>query len=101
MGAHCAHNKCDYFMLVIADKSLSHARLFCDPRDCSRPGSSVYGIFQARTLEWIAFPSPGDLPDPGIETIAPATSPALAGGLFTPEPLGKHRLNIHFTSMDS
>ena len=29
----------------------------CDPRDCSLPGSSVHGIFQARVLEWgaIAF----------------------------------------------
>ena len=29
----------------------------CDPIDCSLPGSSVHGIFQARTLEWgaIAF----------------------------------------------
>ena len=29
----------------------------CDPMDCSLPGSSVHGIFQARVLEWgaIAF----------------------------------------------
>ena len=29
----------------------------CDPMDCSLPGSSVHGIFQARILEWgaIAF----------------------------------------------
>ena len=26
-----------------------------DPRDCSLPGSSVYRIFQARTLEWVAI----------------------------------------------
>ena len=24
----------------------------CDPMDCSPPGSSVHGIFQARVLEW-------------------------------------------------
>ena len=29
----------------------------CDPRDCSLPGSSVQGILQARTLEWVAMPS--------------------------------------------
>ena len=29
----------------------------CDPRDCSPPGSSVHGILQARTLEWVAMPS--------------------------------------------
>ena len=30
---------------------------FSDPMDCSLPGSSVHGIFQARVLEWgaIAF----------------------------------------------
>ena len=28
----------------------------CDPMDCSLPGSSVYGILQARTLEWVAIP---------------------------------------------
>ena len=27
----------------------------CDPMDCSQPGSSVYGIFQARILEWVAI----------------------------------------------
>ena len=26
----------------------------CDPMDCSLPGSSVHGIFQAIVLEWIA-----------------------------------------------
>ena len=27
----------------------------------------VHGILQARILEWVAFPSPGDIPNPGIE----------------------------------
>ena len=27
----------------------------CDPMDCSMPGSSVHGIFQARILEWVAI----------------------------------------------
>jgi len=36
--------------------------------DYSWPGSSVHGNLQARQLEWIAFPSPGDLPDPGIKS---------------------------------
>ena len=39
----------------------------CDPMDCSPPGSSVHGIFQARILERFAFPSPGDLLDLGVE----------------------------------
>ena len=44
---------------------LSHHQLsltLCDPMDYSLPGSSVHGILQARTLEWLSFPSPGDLP---------------------------------------
>ena len=28
---------------------------FSDPMDCSPPGSSVHGIFQARVLEWVAI----------------------------------------------
>ena len=27
----------------------------CDPMDCSLPGSSVYGIFQVGTLDWLAI----------------------------------------------
>ena len=35
-------------------KLLSRVRL-CDPMDCSLPGSSIHGIFQARVLEWVAI----------------------------------------------
>ena len=34
-------------------KSLSRVRLLWDPVDCSPPGSSVHGILQGRTLEWV------------------------------------------------
>ena len=44
----------------------------CDPMDCSPPASSVHGILQARILEWLPFPSPEGLPDPGIEPWSPA-----------------------------
>ena len=40
--------------------------------DYSPPGSSVLGMSQARVLEWVATPSPGDLPDPGIKHRSPA-----------------------------
>ena len=40
--------------------------------DCSPPGSSVLGILQARILEWVPFPFPGDRPDPRIEPGSPA-----------------------------
>ena len=38
-----------------------------DPMDCRMPGFSVHVILQARILEWVLFPSPGDLPNPGTE----------------------------------
>ena len=43
--------------------------------DFNLSGSSDHGIFQARILEWVAisFPSPGDLPNPGIEPGSPAS----------------------------
>ena len=37
-----------------------------DPVDCNLSGSSVHGIF-SRQWSGQPFPSPGDLPDPGIE----------------------------------
>ena len=39
------------------------------------------------------FPSPGDLPDPGIEPVS-LVSPALAGGFFTTEPPGEPMLRF-------
>ena len=54
----------------------------CLPMDCSPPGSSLHGIFQARILKWVAmsfFPHPGFEPE----------SPVLASGFFTTEPPGK------------
>ena len=37
-----------------AAKSLQLCPTLSDPRDCSLPGSSAHGIFQARVLEWVA-----------------------------------------------
>ena len=61
--------------------------------DHSPPGSSVHEILQTRGLEWVPFPSPGDLPDLEIE---PA-SPALVGKFFTTEPPSKplmHHISV-------
>ena len=55
----------------------------CDPMDCSPPGSSVHGILQVRILEWVGFPSPGALPNPGIEPRSPALQ---ADSLLTEPP---------------
>ena len=61
--------------------------------DCSPPGSSVHGTSQARILEGLPFPSPGNLPDLGIEP----TSLALAGRFFVTELPGKPGLDAEET----
>ena len=49
---------------------------------CSLPDSTVHGILQARTLEWVACPLPGDLLNPGIEPVSPGILHWQAGFLF-------------------
>ena len=47
--------KC-YLLLDLAHVSevAQSCPTLCDPMDCSLPGSSIHGIFQARILEWVA-----------------------------------------------
>ena len=67
------------------------ALTLCDPTDCSPPGSSVHGIFQARILEWVAISySRGSL-IPG--------SPALQTHSLPSEPPGKFFFNKKFKSV--
>ena len=54
-------------------------------------GSSVHGILQARILEWVAISFSRVSSQLGIEP----GSPALAGGFFTAEPLGKPSKVLH------
>ena len=49
--------------------------------DCSPPGSYVHGIFQARTLEWVAISYSRGSSWPGDRTEC-RVSPAFAGGYF-------------------
>ena len=50
---------CHFLLQCIKVKSESEVAqsclALCDPMDCSLPGSSVHGIFQARVLEWVAI----------------------------------------------
>ena len=92
MGSH-------FLLQCMKVKSESEVAQSCptlsDPMNCSPPGSSLHGIFQARVLEWgaiafseeywsgLLFPSPGALPThPGIKP-AVRVPPALARGSFT------------------
>ena len=56
----------------------------CSPMDSSPPGSSVLGSLQARILEWVAMPPPGDPADLGITP----RSPTLQADSFLSEPSG-------------
>ena len=77
------------FVVVMSKSCLS----LCDLMESSPPGSPVHGISQARILEWVAFPSPGGLPNPGIKPIA------LAGGFFATEPPGSQFCFVLFLNM--
>ena len=69
------------FMLKVKSESevAQSCRTLCDPMDCSLPGSSVHGIFQARVLEWgaIAFSRGSFLPSDRTRV------PHIAGRHFT------------------
>ena len=74
-GQNCSNPQCS----VLSGVGL------CDPMDCSPPGSSVHGIFQAGILEWVVICYSRGFPNPEIES----ASPALAGRFFTPVSTGK------------
>ena len=66
---------------------LSQVQL-CNPVNCSPPGFSLHGIFQARILEWVAISYSGDLPNLEMKPTSLA-SPALAGRFLNTAPPGK------------
>ena len=55
------------------------------PTLCNPIDHTVHGILQARILEWVAFPSSRDIPNPGIEP----KSPTLQADSLPAEPQGK------------
>ena len=58
---------------------------FATPRTVAYQAPLSMGFPKQEYWSGLPFPSPRDLPDPGIEPM----SPALAGGFFTTEPPGK------------
>ena len=67
---------------------LSHVWFFATPWTVAHQAPLSIGFFRQEYYSGLPFPSRGDLPNPGIESASPAP-PALAGGFFTTEPLGK------------
>ena len=66
-------------------KSLSRVRLFATPLTVAYQASASMGFSRQEHWSGLPFPSPGDLPDPGIEP----RSPALQTDALTAEPPGK------------
>ena len=77
------------FKVVIVVLVAKSYLTLCDCMNCSPPGSFVCGVFQARHWSGLPFPSPGDLPDPGIKPVSPhwqADSSPLSHQLIVEEP---------------
>ena len=53
-------------------KSLGHVRLFVTPWTVARQASLSVGFSRQGYWSGLPFPSPGDLPDPGVEPGSPA-----------------------------
>ena len=71
-----------FLCVFVHVKSLQSCPTLWDPMGCSRPGSSVHGILQGRTLEWVAISSfRGIFPTQGLNPHL--RSPALVGRFFT------------------
>ena len=69
-------------------KSLSRVRLFATPWTVAYQASLSMGFSRQECWSGLPFPSPGDLPDPGIEP----GSPASEADALTSEPAGKPNL---------
>ena len=63
---------------------MSHIQLTVTPWTIARQASLSKEFSRQEYWNWLPFPSPGDLPNTGIEPL----SPALAGELFTTDHLG-------------
>ena len=72
------------FICCMFAQLLSCVWLFENPMDCSLRVPLSMGFFRQEYWSVLPLPPPGDLPDPRIELISPA-SPALAGRFFTTE----------------
>ena len=64
-------------------------QLFVTPWTVAHQAPLSTGFFRQEYSSGLPFPPPGDLPNPGLETV----SPSLAGRFFTTVPPGKSPLN--------
>ena len=67
--------------MCVRAKLLQSCLTFCDPMDCSPPAFLSMGFSRQEYRSGLPFPTPGDLPHPGIEPMS-VTSPVLTSGFF-------------------
>ena len=77
----------------VCAQSLSRVQLFLTPWTVARQAPLSVQFPNQECWSGLPFPTPGDLPDAGIEPLSPE-SPALAGGYFTTEPSGSQLADI-------
>ena len=75
-------------------KTLSRVPLFVTPWTVAYQAPLSMGFSRQEYWSGLPFPSPGDLPDPGIEP----RSPAFQADALTTEPPGKPRLHAYHVS---
>ena len=74
-----------FFQVKVKTKSLSRVRLFATPWTVAHQAPPSMGFSRQEYWSGLPFPSPGDLPDPGIKP----RSPTLQADALTSEPPGK------------
>ena len=79
---------CHFHLQCVKVKSLSHVRLFATPWTVAHQLPLSVEFSRQEYWSGLPFPPPGDLPNPDIKLLSPA-SPALAGRFFTTVPPGK------------
>ena len=70
------------FLVCMCAKSLQLCLTLCDSMDCSRQAPLPMRFSMQEYWSGLPCPSPGNLPNPGIEPMS-LMSPALAGEFFT------------------
>ena len=80
--------RCGLTCLCVHAQSLTCVQLFVTPWTVAHQAPLSVGFPRQEYWSGLPFPSPGDLPNPGIEPRSPA-SPVLAGRFFTTAPPGK------------
>ena len=86
---HClAHNR--HYLNIYALSCFSCVRLFAPLWSIALRAPLSMGFSRQEYLSWLSFPTPGDLPNPGIELV----SPALQANSLPTEPPRKTNITV-------